>query len=174
MNDHITVDCCEETETHQDILRQVEQSLPDEDTLYDLTELFRIFGDSTRVRILYAPVSYTHLDVYKRQPQDRVAQVGHVDPDLVGPAGLQPALHIGKAGEALQHLPVGHGAAPPRDHSHFLPIHWMAADRSVHSPRLLPEPANDDTAVGPGQGVVLELGRQALVGGVVLGRDDQS
>ncbi len=54
MNDHITVDCCEETETHQDILRQVEQSLPDEDTLYDLTELFRIFGDSTRVRILYA------------------------------------------------------------------------------------------------------------------------
>ena len=53
MNDHITVDCCEETETHQDILRQVEQSLPDEDTLYDLTELFRIFGDSTRVRILY-------------------------------------------------------------------------------------------------------------------------
>ena len=27
--------------------------MPDEDTLYDLTELFRIFGDSTRIRILY-------------------------------------------------------------------------------------------------------------------------
>ena len=27
--------------------------MPSEDTLYDLTELFRIFGDSTRVRILY-------------------------------------------------------------------------------------------------------------------------
>lgn len=54
MTDRITVDCCEETETHQDILRQVARSLPDEDTLYDLTELFRIFGDSTRVRILYA------------------------------------------------------------------------------------------------------------------------
>ena len=53
MTDRITVDCCEETETHQDILRQVTKSLPDEDTLYDLTELFRIFGDSTRVRILY-------------------------------------------------------------------------------------------------------------------------
>ena len=29
------------------------RELPGEDTLYDLTELFRIFGDSTRVRILY-------------------------------------------------------------------------------------------------------------------------
>ena len=27
--------------------------MPDEDTLYDLSELFRIFGDSTRIRILY-------------------------------------------------------------------------------------------------------------------------
>ena len=27
--------------------------MPEEDTLYDLTELFRIFGDSTRIRILY-------------------------------------------------------------------------------------------------------------------------
>ena len=27
--------------------------MPSEDTLYDLTELFRIFGDSTRIRILY-------------------------------------------------------------------------------------------------------------------------
>ena len=29
------------------------RQMPGEDTLYDLTELFRIFGDSTRVRILY-------------------------------------------------------------------------------------------------------------------------
>ena len=27
--------------------------IPGEDTLYDLSELFRIFGDSTRIRILY-------------------------------------------------------------------------------------------------------------------------
>ena len=38
---------------HQDILSRVQRAIPDEDTLYDLTELFRIFGDSTRVRILY-------------------------------------------------------------------------------------------------------------------------
>lgn len=34
----------------QDILDQ----LPDEDTLFDLAELFKIFGDSTRIKILFA------------------------------------------------------------------------------------------------------------------------
>ena len=29
-------------------------SLPEEETLYDLAELFKIFGDSTRIKILYA------------------------------------------------------------------------------------------------------------------------
>ena len=38
---------------HEDIVEKVRQGIPTEDTLYDLTELFRIFGDSTRVRILY-------------------------------------------------------------------------------------------------------------------------
>ena len=39
---------------HEDTVAQVRAHLPEEDTLYDLTELFRVFGDSTRVRILYA------------------------------------------------------------------------------------------------------------------------
>ena len=37
----------------QDIVEKVRGTMPGEDTLYDLTELFRIFADSTRVRILY-------------------------------------------------------------------------------------------------------------------------
>ena len=36
-----------------DTVDRVRREMPDEDTLYDLTELFRIFGDSTRIRILY-------------------------------------------------------------------------------------------------------------------------
>ena len=47
------VDHCEITQVHQGAVDQVRQVLPSEDTLYDLTELFRIFGDSTRIRILY-------------------------------------------------------------------------------------------------------------------------
>ena len=32
---------------------QVLAALPDDETLYDLSELFRVFGDSTRIKILY-------------------------------------------------------------------------------------------------------------------------
>lgn len=53
MEDRYTVECCDFMHAHEDIVEKVRRELPGEDTLYDLTELFRIFGDSTRVRILY-------------------------------------------------------------------------------------------------------------------------
>jgi ArsR family transcriptional regulator len=46
-------DCCEEVEIHEDLLKIVNEKLPDEEELYDLAELFKIFGDSTRIRILF-------------------------------------------------------------------------------------------------------------------------
>lgn len=48
------VDCCAETLVHNQIVGQVERNLPPDETLYDLAELFKVFGDSTRIRILYA------------------------------------------------------------------------------------------------------------------------
>lgn len=45
--------CCEYLCVHEDIVKKVTEQMPDEDILYDLAELFKIFGDSTRVRILY-------------------------------------------------------------------------------------------------------------------------
>ena len=47
------LECCESTEIHEDRLKLVREQLPSEDDLYDLAELFKIFGDSTRIRILY-------------------------------------------------------------------------------------------------------------------------
>ena len=47
------VDCCDFLHAHEDLVAAVRQRMPDEDILYDLTELFRLFGDSTRLRILY-------------------------------------------------------------------------------------------------------------------------
>ena len=46
--------CCETEEVHEDLLKIVNETMPDETELYDLAELFKIFGDSTRVKILYA------------------------------------------------------------------------------------------------------------------------
>ena len=45
--------CCEQTQVHGDLLKKVEQTLPPENRLYDLAELFKVFGDSTRIRILF-------------------------------------------------------------------------------------------------------------------------
>ena len=46
--------CCQEDIVHEDVITAVRAQLPPEELLYDLAELFKIFGDSTRIRILYA------------------------------------------------------------------------------------------------------------------------
>lgn len=39
---------------HQDVVKKVLETQPADEYLYDLAELFKIFGDSTRIKILYA------------------------------------------------------------------------------------------------------------------------
>ena len=45
--------CCDSTEVHEDLLKIVNDTMPEETELYDLAELFKVFGDSTRIRILF-------------------------------------------------------------------------------------------------------------------------
>ena len=44
---------CDGFEVHEDLLKIVNETLPEETELYDLAELFKVFGDSTRIRILF-------------------------------------------------------------------------------------------------------------------------
>lgn len=44
---------CDFMYVHDEIVQKVRQEMPDEDVLFDLNELFKVFGDSTRIRILY-------------------------------------------------------------------------------------------------------------------------
>ena len=37
----------------EDAIEQVREKLPNDEVLYDLAELFKVFGDTTRVKILY-------------------------------------------------------------------------------------------------------------------------
>jgi ArsR family transcriptional regulator len=46
--------CCEYMHIHEDVVKKVNEQMPDEEILYDLAELFKTFGDSTRIRILFA------------------------------------------------------------------------------------------------------------------------
>ena len=44
---------CDGFEVHEDLLKIVNETLPEETELYDLAELVKVFGDSTRIRILF-------------------------------------------------------------------------------------------------------------------------
>ena len=44
---------CEYMHIHEELVKKVGESMPLEDELFDLAELFKIFGDTTRIKILY-------------------------------------------------------------------------------------------------------------------------
>lgn len=48
------LEVCSVMEIHTDKLEKVKRNLPDEDSLCALAELFKVFGDSSRIRILSA------------------------------------------------------------------------------------------------------------------------
>ncbi len=39
---------------HEDVVNSVKAQMPPDEILYDLAELYKVFGDTTRIRILYA------------------------------------------------------------------------------------------------------------------------
>ena len=47
------MEVCDSCEVHENLLKIVNEKMPEETELYDLAELFKVFGDSTRMRILF-------------------------------------------------------------------------------------------------------------------------
>ncbi len=47
------IERCDYIHAHSDIVESVNEKMPQEEVLYDLAELFKVFGDSTRIKILY-------------------------------------------------------------------------------------------------------------------------
>jgi len=50
----LAVERCDSTVIHADTVDMVKGEMPPEESLYDLAELFKVFGDSTRIKILWA------------------------------------------------------------------------------------------------------------------------
>ncbi len=44
---------CDYMHIHQDLVDKVTENMPEEEILYDLAELYKVFGDTTRIKILY-------------------------------------------------------------------------------------------------------------------------
>ncbi|MDF2523587.1 MAG: transcriptional regulator, ArsR family [Clostridiales bacterium] len=51
---NIDFESCSCTTIHDDIILKIKANMLEDTTLYDLAELFKVFGDTTRVKILYA------------------------------------------------------------------------------------------------------------------------
>ena len=47
------LEVCDFLHAHQDTVKAVKEKMPDDEMLYALAELYKIFGDSTRIKILY-------------------------------------------------------------------------------------------------------------------------
>ncbi|MBR4166110.1 MAG: winged helix-turn-helix transcriptional regulator [Lachnospiraceae bacterium] len=47
------VEVCAFLHVHEDLVKKVQESIPDEEDLYSLADFFKVFADSTRIRILY-------------------------------------------------------------------------------------------------------------------------
>ena len=45
--------CCDTEEIHEELLKIVDETMPDETELDSLAELFKVFGYPTRIRILF-------------------------------------------------------------------------------------------------------------------------
>jgi len=48
------IERCDCDVIHEEIVNLVKSKMPREESLYDLAELFKVFGDSTRIKILWA------------------------------------------------------------------------------------------------------------------------
>ena len=107
--------------------------------------------------------------------QDGMADVGHVDADLVGAARLQLTADVGVATVTLHHFPMGHGLLGiAGGDSHLLAVGGMAANGGVHGAAVLPEGAADDALVNTVHGVILQLGSQHGVCQIVLCNSQQT
>lgn len=52
--EHNEIDKCEFMHIHDEVVEKVNESMPGEESLYDLADFFKVFADSTRIKILYA------------------------------------------------------------------------------------------------------------------------
>lgn len=104
---------------------------------------------------------------YTSSPQQRMADAGHVNPDLMGSSRLQAALQVSEASEPLQYPVMGDGISTASFiYGHFFPVHRMSADGSVYRALFFLQVSVDDGPVFPGDGMVFKLLRQKAVGGV--------
>ncbi len=49
-----TIEKCRNKVIHKEVVDKVKETLPKEETLFDLADLFKAFGDTTRIKIIFS------------------------------------------------------------------------------------------------------------------------
>lgn len=52
MKNHTEVECCDITATHEGTIQKVKSRMPADETIKELADFYKVFGDATRIRIL--------------------------------------------------------------------------------------------------------------------------
>ena len=51
--ERLEIECCDTILVHSDIIDDIQQRMPEENILRELADFYKVFGDATRIRILY-------------------------------------------------------------------------------------------------------------------------
>ena len=70
VKEYMHSEVCEANVIHQDAVAKVRENMQDEDPIYEVAELFKVFGDSTRVRHL-APAAHFEARPYGEKSSGR-------------------------------------------------------------------------------------------------------
>ncbi|NMM62300.1 helix-turn-helix transcriptional regulator [Clostridium sp. P21] len=54
MENKSNIEVCNCNVIHEDVINKVKKSIPEEEKLYDLAEFFKVYGDTTRIKIICA------------------------------------------------------------------------------------------------------------------------
>src|SRR5689334_7939361 len=115
--------------------------------------------------------------------EEGMASMGEVDPDLMGPAGLELAGQEARhrlsvlAVESFPHLIMGHGLAAALAHGHLLAGLRMPVDRRIDRAAMTVRDAPGEGEIAAphlaGPAMIGELRRERGMGAVILGDDHQ-
>ena len=95
--------------------------------------------------------------------------------DLMGTPRLQPAFHIRKLAEALEHTVMGHGIpAVFFINAHLLSVHRVAADGPAYSPLILLHHAVNHSIILSRYGVHFQLLSNGVMRHIVFADDENA
>ena len=106
--------------------------------------------------------------------QQRMMDICHMDSDLMCPAGLQTAFHVGVIPVSLKHMDMCHRGLSVRRHGHFFAVFRVSAHRSVNGQIIFPDCSVNNRPVSSRDTVFFQLLRDGLMRVIILADNNRT